>query len=374
MNLTKIIRERLKLMSGGAQPSSNNKLLENVICEHPCEPFASGNFGMVYKGAYQEEGKDCYKHVGLKVLKLIDEDYVKRNFNILEKDKIDKKVNELNEKIKKEFDNEKQINIILKNGQHISKFYGETKFPNDPTRRCLVFEYYENKNLKSYLDPNPKNLDYNKKIKILKQICEGMVFIHGERVLHRDLAARNILLDKDLNAKVADFGLAVIGEDDDNDNLKHTPNKLEKLPIRYMSPKFYENNKTFNIQTDLWAFGIIVWEIFTEERVDGKIPVPYNKDTNKDVQSLLANKNKKLDFYTDAFKPNNKTANDIIRQCFEPAFAKQNNNNTSINRTFNDLLPFITVSNTGGSRKKKRSLKKGGRPKRKQSKTRKSRK
>ena len=385
MNLTKIVRERLKML-GGAQSSSND-LLKNVICEsNPCEHIASGNFGAVYKGAYQEEGKDCYKRVGLKVLKLANEDYVKKNFKLTNNAKINEKIKELNDKIKTEFDNEKQINIILKNGQHIAKFYGEANFPGDKGINCLVFEYYENKNLKSYLDPDPKNLDFGKKINILTQICEGMAFIHGKKVLHRDLAARNILLDKSLNAKVADFGLAVeVEETNNNPNLikKHTQKGL-KLPIGYLSPKFYrqyinKKNQFFSIQTDLWAFGVTIWEIFTKERPGdlNRIPRPYynkvpeGENPAKFINSKILPK-ETYDFFIDTFKTNNKDVNDIIKQCFEPAFNKKNN--TIINRTFNDLLTYINnIKTTGGSRKKKRTLKKGGRPK-KQTKTRKSRK
>ena len=340
-------------MSGGAQPSSNNNLLKDVRCEkNQCKEIGKGNFGMVYIGAYKENyDADCYKRVALKVLS--------------NKDKISIQ----------EFEQEKEMAKRLKGNPNVVNFYGETTFPDDPTIRCLVFEYYENGDLKKFLDPdpNPKDLDYNKKINILKQICQGMAFIHEKKVLHRDLAARNILLDKNLNAKVGDFGLAVLVE---NKNILEKENELTQIPIRSMSPRFYKNNQTFNIQTDLWAFGIIVWEIFTQDRINGiEIPVPYNNLKNEGVNILLANKKQDLKYYTDtAFKTNNDFVNGIIKQCFEPAFAKQNNNNTSINRTFTDLLekinegPVPIYNTTGGSRKKKRTLKKGGRPKRRQSK------
>ena len=363
MNLTKLIIERLKIMRGGAQPSSNNDLLENVICEtNPCEQIGTGNFGEVYKGAYQEEGKYCYKRVGLKVLSKTDE------------------------KSKKEFEQEKKMAIILKGDLNVVNFYGEAKFPDDPTRRCLVFEYCKHGDLKKYLDPDPNKLNYDQKIKILKQICEGMEFIHKQKVLHRDLAARNILLDKDLIAKVGDFGLVVKVENNNNPNLNHKSTKSEKLPIRSLSPKFYKNNKTFNIQTDLWAFGVTIWEIFTQDRIkynnriEIEIPVPYKDFRNKDVQQSLMNNNYKLNYYTKEFKTDNDIVNDIIKQCFEPAFAEQNKEEDVINRNFTDLLKHIKApyplynKSNGGSRKKKRTLKKGGRPKRKQSKTRKSRK
>lgn len=215
MNLTKIVRVRLKML-GGAESSSND-LLKDVICvSSPCERLSSGNFGEVYKGAYQEEGKDCYKKVGLKVLSNTDENS------------------------KNEFVHEKEMALRLKGNPNVVEFYGETEFPGDKNRRCLVFEYCKHGDLKSYLDPDPTNLDFGKKIKILKQICEGMVFIHERKVLHRDLAARNILLDKNFNAKVADFGLAVEVKADD---LTYPYKRGTNIPIRYLSPKFFKKEK-----------------------------------------------------------------------------------------------------------------------------------
>lgn len=85
------------------------------------------------------------------------------------------------------------------------------------------------------------------------------------------------------------------------------------------------------------------------------------------MQEILRNPKYNLKIFTNAFKTNNIRADGIINQCFEPAFDED-----AQNRTFDDLLTYINKINiTGGSRKKKRTLKKGGRPKRKQTKTRK---
>ena len=53
-------------------------------------------------------------------------------------------------------------------------------------------------------------LDWHTKFKIIKGTCEGLKYIHEERIYHLDLKPDNILLDKDMVPKIADFGLSRI--------------------------------------------------------------------------------------------------------------------------------------------------------------------
>ena len=60
-------------------------------------------------------------------------------------------------------------------------------------------------------------LDWSTRYKICLGIARGLAYLHEEsaiRIVHRDIKASNILLDKDLNAKISDFGLAKLNEDD----------------------------------------------------------------------------------------------------------------------------------------------------------------
>ena len=53
-------------------------------------------------------------------------------------------------------------------------------------------------------------LDWHARFKIIKGICEGLKYIHEERIYHLDLKPDNILLDKDMVPYIADFGLSRI--------------------------------------------------------------------------------------------------------------------------------------------------------------------
>jgi len=73
----------------------------------------------------------------------------------------------------------------------------------------LLFEYLE-LDLKNFLEQIPNNDKLNPQLikSFLHQILEGVAYCHSKRIIHRDLKPQNLLIDSDLNLKLADFGLA----------------------------------------------------------------------------------------------------------------------------------------------------------------------
>uniref|UniRef100_A0A0K2T6A4 receptor protein-tyrosine kinase n=1 Tax=Lepeophtheirus salmonis TaxID=72036 RepID=A0A0K2T6A4_LEPSM len=147
---------------------------------------------------------------------------------------------------------------------------------------CLLFEYMAKGDLNSYLrsntpdnyivrKPNGISLGSNQssfmtdikvshveQVSISKQICNGMVYLSDRKYVHRDLASRNCLIDQSGTVKIADFGLSqrvslqeyFRGDVSDN------------IPIRWMPLEAVLHNK-YTIESDIWAFGILLWEIFS---------------------------------------------------------------------------------------------------------------
>ncbi|XP_063048990.1 macrophage colony-stimulating factor 1 receptor [Engraulis encrasicolus] len=97
------------------------------------------------------------------------------------------------------------------------------------------------------------------------QVAQGLEFLANQNCIHRDVAARNVLLSDGRVAKICDFGLARDIMNDSNYVVKGNA----RLPVKWMAPEsIFEC--VYTVQSDVWSYGILLWEIFTL----GKSPYP----------------------------------------------------------------------------------------------------
>ena len=136
---------------------------------------------------------------------------------------------------------------------NILKIYDAGEADGQP---YIVMEYIADaQTLRSYCAPE-NLLPVPQVIRIVRQCAEALEYAHGRGVLHRDIKPANLMLTRDGQVKIGDFGIAkrLSNEDTETRRMVGSP--------RYMSPE-QVNNETVTTQTDLYSLGVSMYELLT---------------------------------------------------------------------------------------------------------------
>ncbi|XP_013647771.2 cysteine-rich receptor-like protein kinase 42 [Brassica napus] len=134
----------------------------------------------------------------------------------------------------------------------------------------LVYEYVPNKSLDNFLfdESKSKSLNWNQRLNIILGTAEGLAYLHGSsvRIIHRDIKTSNVLLDDQLNPKVADFGLArCLGADK-----THLSTGIAGT-LGYMAPEYVVRGQLTE-KADVYSYGVLVLEIACGTRNNVFVP------------------------------------------------------------------------------------------------------
>ncbi|XP_017293817.1 tyrosine-protein kinase Tec [Kryptolebias marmoratus] len=140
----------------------------------------------------------------------------------------------------------------------------------------IITEFMENGCLLNFLRQRRGSFSFESLLSMCLDVCEGMEYLEANSFIHRDLAARNCLLNEALVVKVSDFGMARYVLDD-----QYTSSSSTKFPVKWSPPEVFYYTR-YSSKSDVWSFGVLMWEVFTEGRV------PFEQSKNHEVVKFVS--------------------------------------------------------------------------------------
>ncbi|OMO96021.1 hypothetical protein CCACVL1_05119 [Corchorus capsularis] len=193
--------------------------------------IGEGGFGRVYKGKLEKTGQ-------VVAVKQLDRNGLQGNMEFL-------------------------VEVLMLSLLHHQNLVNLIGYCADGDQRLLVYEYMPLGSLEGHildLTPDQKPLDWYARMKIALGAAKGLEYLHDKSnppVIYRDLKSSNVLLDKELNVKLSDFGLAKLRPTGDKTHVMGT--------YGYCAPE-YQRTGQLTVESDVYSFGVVLLELITGRR------------------------------------------------------------------------------------------------------------
>ncbi|XP_019423249.1 PREDICTED: probable leucine-rich repeat receptor-like protein kinase At5g49770 isoform X1 [Lupinus angustifolius] len=176
-----------------------------------------------------------------------------------------------------EFKNE----IELLSRVHHKNLVGLVGFCFEQGEQMLVYEFMPNGTLRESLSGrNDIHLDWKRRLRVALGSARGLAYLHelaNPPIIHRDVKSTNILLDENLTAKVADFGLSKLVSESEKE---HVSTQV-KGTLGYLDPEYYMTQQLTE-KSDVYSFGVVMLELITSRQ-----PIEKGKYIVREVRTAM---------------------------------------------------------------------------------------
>ncbi|XP_019174739.1 PREDICTED: LRR receptor-like serine/threonine-protein kinase FEI 1 isoform X1 [Ipomoea nil] len=170
-----------------------------------------------------------------------------------------KRIVKINDGFDRFFERELEILGSIKH-RHLVNLRG---YCNSPTSKLLIYDFLPGGSLDEALHGRSEQLDWDARLTIIMGAAKGLAYLHHDcspRIIHRDIKSSNILLDGNYEARVSDFGLAKLLEDEES----HITTIVAGT-FGYLAPEYMQSGRATE-KTDVYSFGVLVLEILSGKR------------------------------------------------------------------------------------------------------------
>jgi len=154
----------------------------------------------------------------------------------------------------------------------------------DNNRYYFIMEFVDGASFKDVIRSDQYTLQ--NKLKIIIGVLKGLDYAHKNGVIHRDIKPANILIDREGNPLVADFGIAQIVNKTEQEM---TSTDVIMGTLAYMSPEQKLSSANVTLTTDIYSVGVMIYEILTGNKPQGrfKLPSEINSRLNRAFDEII---------------------------------------------------------------------------------------